>query len=135
MALKGVSPAKLSLKWLRESEEGFHHIEMVEKWQQIPGHPGGGVRQDFAGIIDILALGPEGTLAVQTTRVSAWSAHVKKMREHPSTRLLLATPGWRVELHGWAKEKNRWVLKKRLRIVLDQPQQEADEDGDTQEEG
>lgn len=122
--MAGITPTKNSLKYLRELEQ-FHHIEVVEKWQQIPGRPGGGIRQDFAGIIDILCLGPDGTLAVQTTSAGAFSAHMKKLREHPSTRILLKTPGWRIEVHGWAKKKNRWTLTHKKEFILDPPTEES----------
>lgn len=125
--MAGVSPTQNSLKNLRS--RGFVLIEVVEKW-----NPHINIRQDLFGIIDIIALGPEGTLAVQSTSAGGFPARMKKLREHPSTRLVLTTPGWRIEVHGWAKEKNRWQLKRCKEFVLDQPQQEDEDNGKSQEE-
>ena len=125
MATK-VPATQLSLKHLRAHELGFVLVEVVEKRQIVHGQKFS-ITQDLFGIIDIIALGPSGTLAVQTTSYTNFSSRMKKLREHPSTRLVLATPGWRIEVHGWAKEKNRWQLKRCKEFVLDQPQQEEDD--------
>lgn len=107
------SPTTLSLKHLREHPDGYTLVAVVEKW-----NPHMRIRQDLFGIIDIIACGPAGTLAVQATSASNVASRVKKLREHESTRPLLLTPGWRIEVHGWAKVRNRWELVKRKEFVL-----------------
>ncbi|MHB1530468.1 MAG: hypothetical protein ACYCXT_13820 [Acidiferrobacteraceae bacterium] len=54
------SPTQRTLRHLRKA--GYPLVQVVEKW-----NPHAGVRQDLFGIIDVLAVGPGGVLAVQCT--------------------------------------------------------------------
>jgi len=113
-----------SLKHLRA--QGYPLVTVVEKWQMVPGHPGGGVRQDLFGIIDIIALRHGETLAVQVTSAGQFTAHLRKIREHVTlvdgkeypTAGLILDAGWRIEVHGWEKVKNRYVLKRTKEFIL-----------------
>lgn len=112
---------QLSLKLLR-ADERFTLVEVVEYWKKHPGMANG-VRVDLFNIIDILCLGPGITMGVQTTSEAGFSARMKKLREHENTRPVLAA-GWLLEVHGWAKVKNRWTLTKHKRFELESPPQE-----------
>jgi hypothetical protein len=88
-------------------------VQVVEHW-----NPHARIRQDLFGIVDIIAVGPGGTLAVQATSAGGFSARIKKLTEHPSTRPLLTAPGWRLEVHGWKKVRGRWTLARCQEFVL-----------------
>jgi len=125
--MAGASPTQLSLRYLRRHEDEYTLTAVVEHW-----NPHMRIRQDLFGIIDIVALGPTGTLAVQSTTKSNIYSRIKKLRESDATRKILATPGWRIEVHGWYKQRGIWVLMKR-EFVLSQPPEE-ESDGNQEEE-
>jgi hypothetical protein len=58
-------------------------------------------RVDLFGCIDILAIGNGETWAVQTTSTGV-ASRVKKITESEYFPLMLES-GWRVFVHGWAK--------------------------------
>ncbi len=101
------SATQLSLRHLRA--QGYT-AAVVEHW-----NPHVGIRQDLFGFIDIIAIKPNKTLAVQTTTDRHVPDHVTKMAEAEHLEAVLEA-GWDVVLHGWAKEKNRWVLKREFRF-------------------
>lgn len=97
-----------SLKLLRDSGE-FLHVEKVEFWSPFPKPHG--KTHDLFGIIDIVCLAPGRTVGVQSTSVGALSAHKKKLREHPSTELVLRA-GWELWILAWEKPAHRWQHRK-----------------------
>jgi hypothetical protein len=115
------SPTELSLRWLR-ADDRFRLVQVVEHW-----NPHARIRQDLFGIIDILAVGPGGTLAVQATSAGGFSARIKKLREHPSTPHVVTTPGWTVEVHGWKKVRGRWQMTHRKEFQINQPTTQGEE--------
>lgn len=96
-------------------------VQVVEKWVPFPSP---GHRVDLFGVIDILAVGPAGTLAIQSTSKGAMSAHVKKMRESPAMPVLVRA-GWRVELWAWTKVGRSWQPIIR-HFEIDTPHEEPD---------
>lgn len=68
------------------------------------------VRQDLFGVVDVLAIGPDGTLAVQATSYSNVSSRVRKIAEHENTAAIREA-GWRFEVHGWRKVGGRWTCR------------------------
>lgn len=77
---------------------------IVEKWNQYAGPHG--IRQDLFGIIDVLALGPEGVIGVQSCG-NAFSDHWKKLtvERAEETSAWLSTPSCTLELWAWRKVK------------------------------
>lgn len=68
-------------------------------------------RQDLWGIADILCLGENEIIAVQTTSYSNASARINKIAEHDSTPHLRKA-GIRILVHGWKKKTNgRYELR------------------------
>lgn len=67
-------------------------------------------KHDLYGCIDLLAIGNGETVAVQVTSKSNTSARRHKIEEAEAYPEMLRS-GWRVIVHGWFKEKNRWQLK------------------------
>jgi hypothetical protein len=105
-------PVQRSLKSLRAalSHDGgplWRDVRRVETWMPFPppGH-----RSDLFGILDILAVGPSGTLGVQCSTVKGFNAHRRKMEQAPEMEILLEA-GWQIELHGWHKPKYRWECR------------------------
>lgn len=83
-------------------------VAVTERW-----NPFAKIRQDLFGIIDIVAIGENKTIGVQTTSYSNMSARVKKIQQSESYPLLKAA-GWNIVVHGWKKNKsNRWEVKER----------------------
>ena len=98
------SPTQLSLKKLKE--DGWDLVAVVEHW-----NPFARVRQDLFGFIDILAINSKGdVLAVQTTTYSNMYARIKKITDHVNLPFVREA-NFKIEVHGWAKVKNRWQVK------------------------
>lgn len=67
-------------------------------------------KHDLFGCIDLLAIGNGETVAVQVTSKNHLSDRKRKIEEAEAYPDMLRS-GWRVVLHGWFKEKNRWHVK------------------------
>ena len=67
-------------------------------------------KHDLFGCIDLLAIGHGQTFAIQVTSKSNLSSRKKKIEETEAYPEMLRS-GWRVVLHGWYKDCNRWHLK------------------------
>jgi hypothetical protein len=80
--------------------------EVVERWV-----PGVNVRRDLFGFVDVLALRGPDTLAVQVTTATNVSAHIHKIEDAPTLAAVRAA-GWSIEVHGWRKSGNRWVVRR-----------------------
>ena len=109
MSSKKTSPTQRTLAYLRQNG---YDTAIVEKWNDRLK-----IRQDLFGFIDVLAVGPLGTIAVQTTTKTNFAARwnkiigkgpfpdVKaenralKIREH---LLNCLSADWTIEVHGWA---------------------------------
>jgi hypothetical protein len=97
------SPTVRSLKAMRD--RGYYS-EVVERYNSFTKR-----RNDFCGFIDILCLGMNEIIGVQTTSYSNMSARVKKINEHENLHLVRAA-GIKIVVHGWRKNKsNRWEFK------------------------
>lgn len=99
-----MSPTQRSLKYLRD--QGWVHVQVVERW-----NPYARIRQDLFGFIDILAMGPLGTLAVQTTSGSNVSARVQKITALPAAKAWVQVSNRWIEVHGWRKVGERGKRK------------------------
>ena len=83
-------------------------VQVVEHW-----NPHARIRQDLFGFIDILAVGPEGVLGVQTTSRGNMSARRAKILAHDNLQAVWDA-GIRIDLHGWDQpggKGTRWRLK------------------------
>lgn len=100
-----VSPTQRSKKLL---EERGYLVAVVEHW-----NPHARIRQDLFGFIDLIALGGDRTLAVQTTTGSNAAARVKKIREHPNLVGVTVIGGWSVVVHAWTRpaKSRSWVCR------------------------
>lgn len=99
------SPTQRSLKHLRD--QGYL-VGITEKW-----NPFAKIRQDLFGYFDMVAVHPEkGILGVQTTSKSNMSARINKARGNGALICWLLGNGT-IQVHGWHKLKNRWVLSQR----------------------
>lgn len=102
-----ISPTQLSLRHLRA--EGWL-AAVVEHY-----NPHARVRNDLFGFIDVLAIRPDETLAVQATTASNVSSRVHKIADH-SNIAAVREAGWRIEVWGWAKKSGRWTLHRRIDV-------------------
>ena len=96
------SPTTLTLKHLRAA--GWPLVEVVEHW-----NPHARIRQDLFGFVDVLAVGPAGVLAVQTTSAGNVSARITKIADHPNLAAVREA-GIAIHVHGWRKRSGRWEL-------------------------
>lgn len=113
-------PTQRTLEWLRERG---HTAQVVERWQMIPNHPGGGVRQDLFGVIDVIALTGGRITGIQCGAMSGHSAHLKKCLAEPRLREWLRCGGGFV-IHSWglkgARGKvKRWTLREQWLTLND----------------
>lgn len=97
-----LTPTQLTLRHLRE--QGWPLVEVVEKW-----NPHARIRQDLFGFVDVLAVGPDGVLAVQTTSAGNVAARIRKIAEHENVGAV-RDAGVAIRVHGWRKVAGRWVL-------------------------
>lgn len=98
------SPTQNTLAELRK--RGYR-AEVVERW-----NPHARVRNDLFGFVDVLAIGPSGTLAVQATSYGNMSARVRKITEQCTDALAdVRAAGWAIEVWGWRKVNGRWTLR------------------------
>ena len=67
-------------------------------------------KHDLFGCIDLLAIGNGETVAVQVTSKPHLANRRHKIEEAEAYPEMIRS-GWRIVLHGWFKEKNRWQLK------------------------
>ena len=98
----GSSPTQRSLKLLRD--QGWI-AEVAERWI-----PAAKRRKDLFGIIDVIGIRGSETIGVQATSYSNVSHRVNKVAnsEHIND---IRDAGWRLEVHGWRKVKNRWTCR------------------------
>ena len=96
-----MTPTQRSMKFFRD--QGLV-CGIVERWIPNPKHPGGGFRSDFLGCIDLIFLGPDGVVGVQSCGQDV-SAHQKKLAEERADemRSWLECPGTQFLLIGWRK--------------------------------
>lgn len=78
---------------------------VVEKWNNHVK-----IRQDLFGCIDIIALTPNGILAIQSTSGAHHADHVAKILAEPRARKWVEAGG-RLELWSWAKRGDRGARK------------------------
>ena len=97
-----LSPTALTLRKLRA--DGWPLVAVVETWQ-----PHARIRQDLFGFVDVLAVGPAGVLAVQTTSAANVSSRIRKIADHPSVGHV-RDAGISIHVHGWRKVAGRWTL-------------------------
>jgi hypothetical protein len=102
------SPTTLTLRHLRE--QGWPLVEVTEKW-----NPHARIRQDLFGFIDVLAVGPNGVLAVQTTSATNVAARVRKIADHDNVAAVREA-GITIHVPGWAKKSGRWVLAREVDV-------------------
>lgn len=102
------SPTQRTLQHLRKA--GYPLVQVVEKW-----NPHARVRQDLFGIIDVLAVGPDGILAVQCTSADNVPSRLTKLRASAALEVLKSA-GIAVHVHGWRKRRasGRWVLREEI---------------------
>ena len=86
--------------------EGGYVCGVTEHW-----NPHAHIRQDLFGFGDILCLGIDEVIMIQTTSYSNVSARVKKITEHENLAAVRKA-GVRILVHGWFKNKSgRWEVK------------------------
>ncbi len=106
-----MTPTQRSIEHLKK--RGYR-CAIVEHWNSFARR-----RIDLYGFIDILAISPTETLAVQTTTGANLAARITKAQALPSYADWLASEqcdGWHdprrtVEFHGWAKRGARGKRK------------------------
>ena len=93
--------------------------KVVEKWNSFGGAIGGpGIRQDFLGIIDIIAMNSVATIGVQATSVGQMAEHRDTIRKAEHTVNWLTGPrflilaGWDQKCHGgeWRPQWERALM-------------------------
>ena len=90
---------------LKEMRKRGYTCAITEHWNAF-AH----IRQDLFGIVDVLCLQGDETVAVQTTSDSNVSSRVKKIAEHENTPMI-RDAGWKIVVHGWRKVKGRWTVR------------------------
>lgn len=109
MGAMTISPTELTLRKLRA--DGYT-AQVVEHWNSFAR-----VRQDLFGVVDVIGLRGEETLAVQATSATNVSARIRKIADAPALPAIREA-GWRFEVWGWRKNKaNRWELSRQVDVT------------------
>jgi hypothetical protein len=83
--------------------------ERTEHW-----NPFSHTKHDLYGFIDVLAMTDTGFIGIQATSKSNISARETKIRKECTVNAKrFLESGGRIEVWGWYKSKNRWVVKVR----------------------
>lgn len=90
-------------KWMLEGDG--YIVAIVEHYNAFTKR-----KHDLFGCIDLLAIGAGDTIAVQTTSRSNMAARRHKIQDSDAYPEMIRS-GWRVQIHGWFKEGNRWQCK------------------------
>lgn len=106
MKKKGISNTQRTLRFLKD--KGMT-AGMVERWLNIPGYPGGGVRKDLFGFIDIIALSGKSIIGVQSCG-SSFAEHERTIKNEPLAKEWLLNGG-EIMLVGWRKLKLKRGMK------------------------
>ena|ERR1041385_2957834 len=109
---KKVLPLARTMQYFRN--EGIP-CGKVERWQVVPGHPGGGVRIDLFSFVDAIALFPDQLVGIQCCGASGVSSHIQKILGIPEAILWLRT-GSGLHIHSWKKRakpigRSHWQLR------------------------
>lgn len=98
------SPTQRTLKYLEE-EEGLKS-GMVERWIPNPRLPGGGIRKDLFGFIDIISISKiNGIVGIQSCG-SSFAEHYRKITiDKAKDTYDWLEAGGRLKLIGWRKVK------------------------------
>ena len=96
------SNTQRTLKYLKEKD---YKCDIVERWIPNPKHPGGGFRKDFMGLLDIIAIGENEIIGVQSCG-SNFAEHDRNILANPVSKLWLKT-GATLILIGWRKVKKK----------------------------
>ena len=96
------SPTQRTMKALRE--DGWT-VAIVEKW-----NPHARIRQDLFGFIDLLAVKPGRTLAVQACAGASSAARVTKIAESALVGAVREA-NWEIQVWAWRKLKSGWAPK------------------------
>lgn len=120
-------PTQRTLEYCRK--QGWL-VDVVERFIKVPNHPGGGIRRDLFGIIDIIAIREGKILGIQTTSGSNHSSHLKKLicdlkevtptevedvyRRQDNLEQWLET-GSQYEIWSWKKKGKNW--EKRVDVL------------------
>jgi hypothetical protein len=101
--MKGLSPTQRTLAYLKDN--GLI-AGIVERWIPNPRLPGGGIRSDLFGFIDIIAISKaDGITGIQSCG-SDFSGHYRKITEERAEEVTAwLEAGAKLQLIGWRKLK------------------------------
>ena len=107
--MAGITPTQRTIAYLKD--QGLI-CGIVERWIMNPRLPGGGIRKDLFGFIDVITVSKaDGIMAIQSCG-SDYSGHLKKItieKAEEATAWLEA--GGKIILMGWRKVKKAPGLK------------------------
>lgn len=104
-------PTQRTLDYIREHyPDAF--IDKVERWIASEKLPGGGVRKDLFGIIDLVAIREGKIVGIQCSGYTAIKKHVDKIEEAPEAMAWLLAGGI---LEVWGFKKTR--IGKQIRYL------------------
>lgn len=98
------SPTSLSIDYLYSI--GYTLVVKGEHWNAWAK-----VRQDFAGILDLIAFRKGETLGIQVTSRDNMASRRKKIADHENTPHI-RDANWGIQIHGWDKGPDgKWRVK------------------------
>ncbi len=109
-SFRGMETMSPTARSLAECRGRGWYAQVVEKW-----NPYAKIRQDLFGVIDIVAITPEGIMGIQATSAGNHSSRVKKILEEVMARAWLDA-GAKLQVWSWGKrgargERKKWTLR------------------------
>ena len=99
-----ISNTSRTLEYL--TKKGYE-CGIIERWIRNPKHPAGGFRKDWMGFADILAMGKNSIIAIQSCGQNFAEHHNKIIKDEnvaPLARQWIENGG-KLFLIGWRKKK------------------------------
>lgn len=96
---------------LAECKKRGWPVQVVERYNQYARR-----RVDLFGVIDIVAITPEGILGIQATSGSNHSSRVNKALEEPRLHAWLKAGG-RFQVWSWSKRGRFWELRDEEAVI------------------
>jgi hypothetical protein len=101
--MAGISPTQRTIAYLKD--QGVL-CGTVERWIPNPGLPGGGIRKDLFGFIDIITISKaDGIMGIQSCG-SDFSGHYRKITQEKADEVAAwLDAGGKLQLISWRKVK------------------------------
>lgn len=110
-----MSKKRPTARTLERLRDDGHIADVVERWLKIDSMPGGGLRKDLFGCIDVVAIMDNCITGIQCGAGSGHSEHKRKCLAE-SRLILWLQAGGKFFIHSWSQQgpkgkRKLWTLR------------------------